>query len=500
MLNSVGLGESNFKSLIKKQLFYIDKTMYIKEIIDDPNKVVLVTRPRRFGKTLNMSMLKYFFDIDEKKNKDIFNGLKIMNQGEKYLAKQNAYPCIYLSLANVRDRDYTSMIMSLKTSILEMYEEHRYLLNSDKIYEDEKQKIMDVFYVREDEKFLISSIKFLSKLLERHYGTHVILLIDEYDVPLQNAYVEGYYDEAISFFKQFYATSFKDNEYLEKAVLTGVSRIAKESLFSGLNNLKVYTVMDNNFSSSFGITKEEMKDIIKNFELESKEKDIKKWYDGYKIGEEDNIYNPWSVLNYLQDRKLIPYWVNTSSNDMIKLVLNKSYTIKQKIERLLNDEEIEVTVNFETIINGIENNEDNVWGLFIGTGYLKVTEVVDEVRRRYKVKIPNYEIRCLFEDIISTWFLNKVIGNDLYSILDDLITLKLDEFEMKFKVLVKEMFSYMDVGENTAENFYHAFVLGMLVGLKDTYHVRSNRESGFGRYDIMLEPKEKNRKCIHNGI
>ena len=243
-----------------------------------------------------------------------------------------------------------------------------------------------------------------------------------------------------------------------------------------------------------------MKDIIKNFELESKEKDIKKWYDGYKIGEEDNIYNPWSVLNYLQDRKLIPYWVNTSSNDMIKLVLNKSYTIKQKIERLLNDEEIEVTVNFETIINGIENNEDNVWGLFIGTGYLKVTEVVDEVRRRYKVKIPNYEIRCLFEDIISTWFLNKVIGNDLYSILDDLITLKLDEFEMKFKVLVKEMFSYMDVGENTAENFYHAFVLGMLVGLKDTYHVRSNRESGFGRYDIMLEPKEKNRKCIHNGI
>ena len=496
MPKAVGLGESDFKSQIQRNLYYIDKTMYIKELMDDTNKVILVTRPRRFGKTLNMSMLKYYFDINKKESKDIFNGLKIMEQDEKYTSKQNAYPCIYLTLANVRDRNYNSMIMSVRTAIHEMYQEHRYLLNSDNIYEDEKSKINDILYSRESEEVLKTSIKDLSRYLSRHFDKKVILLIDEYDVPLQNAYVEGYYEDAISFFKQFYASAFKDNEYLEKAVLTGVSRIAKESLFSGLNNLIVYTVMEDNFARSFGITSEEMDEIIDEFKVQEEKEEIKKWYDGYKIGNTDNIYNPWSVLNYLQDRKLIPYWVNTSSNDIIKLVLKKSYTIKEKIERLLKDEEIEVKVNFDTIIKGVEKREDNIWGLFIGTGYLKVTEVLDRINNVYKVKIPNYEIKCLFENIVQNWFLDKVIGNDLNSILKDLITLNLEEFEDKFKVLVKEMMSYMDVGENTAENFYHAFVLGMLVGLKDKYYVRSNRESGFGRYDIMLEPKDKNSNAF----
>lgn len=496
MPKAVGLGESDFKSQIQRNLYYIDKTMYIKELMDDTNKVMLVTRPRRFGKTLNMSMLKYYFDINKKESKDIFNGLKIMEQDKKYTSKQNAYPCIYLTLANVRDRNYNSMIMSVRTAIHEMYQEHMYLLDSGKIYAFEKEKINDILYSRESEEVLKTSIKDLSRYLSRHFDRKVILLIDEYDVPLQNAYVEGYYEDAISFFKQFYASAFKDNEYLEKAVLTGVSRIAKESLFSGLNNLKVYTVMEDNFARSFGITSEEMDEIIEDFEVQEEKEEIKKWYDGYKIGNVDNIYNPWSVLNYLQDRKLIPYWVNTSSNDIIKLVLKKSYTIKEKIERLLKDEEIEVKVNFDTIIKGVEKREDNIWGLFIGTGYLKVTEVVDRINNVYKVKIPNYEIKCLFENIVQNWFLDKVIGNDLNSILKDLITLNLEEFEDKFKVLVKEMMSYMDVGENTAENFYHAFVLGMLVGLKDKYYVRSNRESGFGRYDIMLEPKDKNSNAF----
>ena len=496
MPKAVGLGESDFKSQIQRNLYYIDKTMYIKELMDDTNKVILVTRPRRFGKTLNMSMLKYYFDINKKESKDIFDGLKIMEQDEKYTSKQNAYPCIYLTLANVRDRNYNSMIMSVRTAIHEMYQEHMYLLDSDKIYAFEKEKINDILYSRESEDVLKTSIKDLSRYLSRHFDRKVILLIDEYDVPLQNAYVEGYYEDAISFFKQFYASAFKDNEYLEKAVLTGVSRIAKESLFSGLNNLIVYTVMEDNFARSFGITSEEMDEIIDEFEVQEEKEEIKKWYDGYKIGNTDNIYNPWSVLNYLQDRKLTPYWVNTSSNDIIKLVLKKSYTIKEKIERLLKDEEIEVKVNFDTIIKGVEKREDNIWGLFIGTGYLKVTEVVDRINNVYKVKIPNYEIKCLFENIVQNWFLDKVIGNDLNSILKDLITLNLEEFEDKFKVLVKEMMSYMDVGENTAENFYHAFVLGMLVGLKDKYYVRSNRESGFGRYDIMLEPKDKNSNAF----
>ena len=254
----------------------------------------------------------------------------------------------------------------------------------------------------------------------------------------------------------------------------------------------MFSVLDDEFSGDFGITEEEMDKVIKDFDIQDEKEEIKKWYDGYTVGHTEGIYNPWSIINYLTDRKLMPYWVNTSSNDLIKLVLKNSATVKEKMERLLKDEEIEVPINLETVIVGIENNEDNIWGLMLGTGYLKVTGVVDLAMHIYKVKIPNYEIKFLFQQIVNDWFKDKIIGNDLRSILKDLVTINLDEFEYKFKILVKEMFNYMDVGENTAENFYHAFVLGMLVGLKDTYYVNSNRESGIVRYDIMLEPKDKN--------
>ena len=315
-------------------------------------------------------------------------------------------------------------------------------------------------------------------------------------MPLQSAYVKGYYDEAIEFLKGFYNVTFKDNQYLEKTVLTGVSRIAKESLFSGMNNFKVFTIMDNEFADDFGITTEEMKKVISDFNVEEDEEKIKKWYDGYKIGNVEGIYNPWSILNYLTDKQLKPYWVNTSSNDLIKMTFRKSNSLKEKMIKLLNDESVEVTIDLETIIVGIENREENIWGLMLQTGYLKVEEVVSLEERRYKVKLPNNEIKDLFRSIIRDWFSNKVEGNDLRSILEDLITLRLEDFERKFKKLVVEMFSFFDVGENTAENFYHAFILGMLVGLKDKYFVKSNRESGYGRYDIMLEPKDKTKNSF----
>ncbi len=491
-MTGIGIGISDFKMLRKRENYYIDKTMFIKDIIDNQSGVNLITRPRRFGKTLNMSMLKYYFDCRQKDNKELFEGLKIMNQNEKYTSKLGYYPVIYITLKDVQDTNYENMLLDMKTAVIDMYQEHRYLLDSDKIYPEEKARITDILFAREDEVTLKNSVKELSKYLNRHYDRPVILLVDEYDVPLQNAYVEGYYDEAVKFFKTFYGLTFKDNPYLEKTVLTGVSRVAKESIFSGANNFKVFTVLDNEFADDFGITEEEMDKVIQDFEIEDEKEEIKKWYDGYTIGDVEGIYNPWSILNYLTDRKLIQYWVNTSSNDLIKLVLKNSSTIKEKIERLLKDEEIEVPINLETVIVGIENNEDNIWGLMLGTGYLKVTEVVNLAEHIYKVKLPNYEIKLLFQQIINDWFRNKVIGNDLKSILKDLITLNLKEYEKKFDILVREMFSYMDVGENTAENFYHAFVLGMLVGLKDTYYVNSNRESGIGRYDIMLEPKDKN--------
>ena len=488
----IGLGQSDFRALRIRKNYYIDKTMYIKDIIDNNSSVILVTRPRRFGKTLNMSMLRYYFDCSQKDNKDLFKGLKIMEQGEEYTSKLGYYPCIYLTLKDVNEDTYEKMILNMKTAMLNTYKEHMYLLDSDKIYPFEKEKINNILYFREDEVTLKNSVKDLSEYLSRYYDKPVMLFLDEYDVPLQTAYVEGYYEEAVKFFKTFYGTTFKDNQYLQKTVLTGVSRVAKESIFSGANNFDVYTVLDDEFSDDFGITEKEMDKIIEDFEVQDEKEEIKKWYDGYIIGHTEGIYNPWSILNYLKNKELKPYWVNTSSNDLIKLILKNSATVKEKIEQLLRDEEIEVPINLETVIVGIEQNEENIWGLLLGTGYLKVTGVVDLAMGVYKVKIPNYEIKFLFQNIIRDWFNDKVIGNNLNTILKDLVTLKLDEFEQKFKVLVRQMFSFMDVGENTAENFYHAFVLGMLVGLKDNYYVKSNRESGYGRYDIMLEPKDKN--------
>jgi len=488
----IGIGESDFKILRIKEDYYIDKTKYIKDMIDNRSKVLLITRPRRFGKTLNMSMLRYYFDCTKKDNKELFEGLKIMKQDEKYTSKLGYYPCIYLTLKDAGLQSYELMIMQLRTLLMDIYYENRYLLEEAEMAPGERNTFNKILLAEANEIEIINGIKMLSKIMSTYYNKPVMLFLDEYDVPLQNAYVEGYYEECIKFFKTFYGITFKDNPYLEKTILTGVSRVAKESIFSGANNFDVYTVLNDEFSDDFGITEEEMDKVIKDFEIQDKKEEIKKWYDGYKIGNTEGIYNPWSILNYLKNKELIPYWVNTSSNDLIKLILKNSATVKEKIEQLLRDEEIEVPINLETVIVGIEKNEENIWGLLLGTGYLKVTEIVDLAHGIYKVKIPNYEIKFLFQNIIREWFNDKVIGNNLNTILKDLVTLNLKEFEKKFQVLVRQMFSFMDVGENTAENFYHAFVLGMLVGLKDSYYVKSNRESGFGRYDIMLEPKDKN--------
>ena len=493
--NGIGIGTSDFKKLRIKQDYYIDKSMYIKDIIDNRSEVVLVTRPRRFGKTLNMSMLKYFFDCDVKDAKELFKGLKIMEQGEKYTSKLGAYPCIYLTMKDLNVRTYEYMIMQLRTAMMEIYFEKRYLLEKE-MPDGERETYNRMLGAKANEMEILNSVKLLSKLLCNYYNKPVMLFIDEYDVPIQTAYVENYYEQAIKFLKAFYGNTFKDNPYIEKTILTGVSRVAKESIFSGANNFDVYTVLNDEFADDFGITSEEIDKVLKDFNVEEEKNEIQRWYDGYRIGNVEGIYNPWSLLNYLAKKELKPYWVNTSSNDLIKMTIKNSVTAKEKMERLLKDEEIEVPINLETVIDGIEENEDNIWGLMLGTGYLKVVEVVDLAEGIYKVKLPNYEIKLLFQDIVRNWFKDKVQGNDLRSILKDLVELNLEEFEMKFTVLVREMFSYMDVGENTAENFYHAFVLGMLVGLKDSYYVNSNRESGFGRYDIMLEPHDKSKNSF----
>ena len=491
----VGIGESDFKMLRMRKNYFIDKSLYIKDIIDNDSKVILVTRPRRFGKTLNMSMLKYFFDCDSKDSKEMFKGLKIMEQSEKYISQMGAYPCIYLTMKDLNVRNFEFMLMQLKTAIMEIFFEKRYLLESE-IPEGERVVFNKILAANINEMELLNSIKMLTRMLCNYYNKPVMLFIDEYDVPLQTAYVEGYYEEAIKFLRTFYVTTFKDNAYLKKTVLTGVSRVAKESIFSGANNFDVYTVLNNEFADDFGITSEEVDKALKDFDLEEQKEEVKKWYDGYRIGNVEGLYNPWSLLNFLSKKELVPYWVNTSSNDLIKLTLKNSVSVKEKMERLLKGEAIEVPINLETIIVGIENNEDNVWGLMLGTGYLKVVETVNLEEGIYKVELPNYEIKLMFQEMVREWFKDKGIGNNLKDILKDLVDLNLNEFERKFRVLVEEMFSYMDVGRNTAENFYHAFVLGILVGLKDIYYVNSNRESGFGRYDIMLEPQDKSKNSF----
>ena len=487
-MKGIGIGISDFKMLRVRNNYFIDKTLFIKKIIDNQSGVALITRPRRFGKTLNMSMLKYYFDCKTTDNRELFQGLKIMEEDEKYTSKLGYYPVIYITLKDVQGENFEEMLLALRTQMNEIFIEQANLLKSEKLLEIEKEMFRTVLNLKAEKIELQNALKLLSRLLYKEYNKPVILLLDEYDVPLQNAYVKGYYEEAIEFFRTFYGVTFKDNQYLEKTVITGVSRVAKESIFSGANNFDVYTVLqDNEFDKDFGITTKEIEKVIEDFEIQEEKEEIKKWYDGYIIGKETGIYNPWSILKYLKNREIMPYWVNTSSNDLIKLILKNSTTVKEKIERLLKEEAIEVKIDQETVIVGIEKNEDNIWGLLVGTGYLKVIETVDIQKKLYKVKMPNKEIELLFEDIIDDWFRDKVIGNDLNSILKDLVNLNLEEFEEKFKILVKQMFSYMDVGVNTAENFYHAFVLGMLVGLKDTYYVNSNRESG-----IMLEPQDKN--------
>ena len=491
-MQGIEIDVSDFKRLRVRDNYFIDKSLYIKDIIDNQSSVILVTRPRKFGKTLNMSMLKYYFDCNGKDNKELFKGLKIMEQDEKYTSKLGYYPCIYFTLKDVAGNNYEEMIASIKKEMSKLFNNYKELLNSEKLANIEKTMFKRILGLQSNEVEVKNGIKLLSELLYKTYDRYVIILLDAYDEPFQNMTVYNYYEEARDFFKRFLGITFKDNKYLEKAIITGISNMPKDSVFSGANNVIPCTVLNKEFSDDFGITTEEMNKVIKDFEVEEDREEIKKWYDGYTIGNTTGIYNPWSILNYLTDRKLIPYWVNTSSNDLIKLILKNSTTVKEKIERLLKDETIEATVDQETVIMGIEQNEDNIWGLLVGTGYLKIVEAIDITESSYKVKIPNYEIKALFQNIIRDWFKDKVIGNDLNSILKDLITLNLEEFEEKFKILVTQMFSFMDVGVNTAENFYHAFVLGMLVGLKDSYYVNSNRESGLGRYDIMLEPKDKN--------
>ncbi len=490
MEKNFGIGIEDFKKLVTlENVFYIDKTLFIKEIIDNSNQTILITRPRRFGKTLNMSMLDYFFDIN-KTSKNLFKSFKIMKEENKYTSKLNSVPVISLTFNGIKPNNLTDMKKEIQEIISMTYRKHSYLLDSDKLSEEDKKDLKTIIYnnIPKNYKYSLSNQIFvLSTFLNIHFNKKVIILLDEYDAPLLESYVHGYYEEAIVFFKSFIGKTFKSNSNLEKGVLTGVSRVSKESIFSEANNIQVFTLLDNKFSSSFGFTEEDILCVLEKYGMLDRFKDIKTWYDGYTFGETKELYNPWSTLNYLETQEIGPYWVNTSSNSIIKMIFAKSsIDVKKKLEDLIQGKEVEVDIDLNTIIPNIEERENNIWGLFLQTGYLKPTKKM--MYNRYKVKIPNLEIKILYEEIIKSWSPSYTNNSLKYLIEKDF-----KSFEEYFEALTIQMFSFLDVKINEDENFYHAFVLGMLVELKDVYTVLSNRESGLGRYDICLEPFDKTK-------
>ena len=488
MNKNFGAGISDFREFREKECFYIDKSLYIKEILNENSKTILITRPRRFGKSLNMSMLYHFFNMNED-SKDIFDGLKIMKEENNCLSEMNNYPVIRLSFNGIAADNYENMMEKIKTKISIAFKDHMYLLDSDKLFDVEKEDFLAIANKRYPDKFSYlpeEMIYLLTEFLYRHFNKRVIVLLDEYDVPLISSYTDGFYDKMIKPFKSFISNTFKDNYYLEKGVLTGVSRISKEGIFTDANNIEVYTVSDEKFSSCFGFTEEEIKEVLSEYELKPYLGGMRLWYDGYTFGNTTDLYNPWSVLHFFKKQKLQNYWINTSSNALIKMILAKcSINIKRSMERLLLGEEVEVYIDLDTIIPNIEKRERNIWGLLLQAGYLIPTKKIKD--NKFLVKLPNLEVKSFFERTIEEWS-----NNTLNETLNYLINKDYENFEIKFSKLTLEMFSYLDVEEDEDENFYHAFTLGMMVDLKEKYVVLSNRESGEGRYDVCLEPLNKN--------
>ncbi len=488
-------------------VYYIDKSLFIKDVIDSKSDVILITRPRRFGKTLNMSMLDSYLNIDCD-SKELFKDLKIMKEGSKYTDCLNNIPVIFVTFNGSNwYSDYEGMVQDFKGIFSDLYGKFRYLLDSDKLASDEKQLIKRIILKRETEEEITKTLLNLCGYLYKHYGKKVLILIDEYDVPLQNAYTSNFYEPAVKLMKGLFSRTFKTNEYMYKTVVTGVTRITKEGIFTGANNFDVYTVLSDgvgknankiSFSSDFGFTEEEVMEALEYFDLVKDKNDVKNYYDGYRIGNTTDIYNPWSITKYLDIQSFGTYWANTSSNDIINRVVetNTYLEIKEDLQKLLNNEEIEVIIDDEVSINNIDSDINNIWSLLLGSGYLKVTETVDKEIQLYKVKIPNREIMLIFNKTVSDWFRVNLKVSRLREMLGHLIKLEIDEFARMFQEQVIYMFSYFDVPNDekkSAENFYHAFTLGVLAYMKDNYYIHSNREAGLGRYDIELEAKDKNR-------
>lgn len=497
MARTIGIGMQDFAKVITNHCFYVDKTDFIREWWDSRDDVTLITRPRRFGKTLNMSMLEQFFSVEYAGRGDLFEGLSVW-EDESYRKLQGTYPVISLSFANVKEKEYRTARKKICQILTNLYAEHAFLLEGGLLQESDVSYFKRVSENMDDCDASLALYQ-MSDYLHRYYGKNVIILLDEYDTPMQEAYVDGYWEELVSFTRSLFNATFKTNPWLERAVMTGITGASKESIFSDLNNLEVVTATSDKYATSFGFTEAEVFAALEECGLSGEREQVKHWYDGFIFGEHRDIYNPWSILNFLDKEKFTTYWANTSSNSLAgKLIREGSRTVKAKFEVLLRGEAILSPVDEQIVYNQLKGNESAVWSLLLASGYLKVLsfedyrDIPEGEDPKYELALTNLEVKLMFRNMIRDWF--KSAETDYNDFITALLQDDLDAMNEYMNRVAFKTFSYFDTGNHPAgeepERFYHGFVLGLLVDLQNRYFITSNRESGFGRYDVVLEPKK----------
>ena len=498
MKKAISIGIQGFSDLREQDCFFVDKTNFIKEWWENRDVVTLITRPRRFGKTLNMSMLDCFFSNKYTNRADLFEGLSIW-QDEKYRKLQGTYPVIFLSFAAVKAGNLEDAKTQIKQEIARLYRGNRHLMKED-VFSENERELYDNTTANMDDVTAQVSLRNLSEWMERYYGRKVIILLDEYDTPMQEAYVQGYWDEFTAFVRSLFNATFKTNPYLERAIMTGITRVSKESIFSDLNNLRVVTTTSNLYADCFGFTEEEVFAALDEYGMGDKKDEVKQWYDGFTFGEHKDIYNPWSITNYLDEGRLYPYWASTSSNGLVsRLIRMSSADVKEKMEDLLNGQEIVVNFDEQIVYNQLDHNVNAIWSLLLASGYLKVKQVDYRGITRepwYMLDITNVETLSMFKSMFQDWFQNQDTNYGYF--IKALIDGDLEAMNYYMNKVALATFSYFDVGSENGsdpepERFYHGFVLGLIAERSGFYMIRSNRESGFGRYDIMMIPQERER-------
>ena len=504
MPQNITIGKQDFEKIRTENCFYIDKTHFIKEWWERNDDVTLITRPRRFGKTLNMSMVEQFFSIQYKNREDLFEGLSIWEE-EKYRMLQGTYPVISLSFANVKEKTFEATREKICRMVADLYDAYQAFLDFEILTQNQKNYILETIEQKEkmNDVFASMTLHRLSQYLYEQYGKKVIILLDEYDTPMQEAYVHGYWDELVYFMRSLFNATFKTNPYLDRAIMTGITRVSRESIFSDLNNPKVVTTTSNEYATSFGFTEEEVFQALEDFGFADKKQQVKEWYDGFVFGEQSDIYNPWSIINFLDTGKFAPYWANTSSNSLVgTLIQSGSQNIKMTMEDLLHDNIFYTELDEQIVFNQLDKKESAIWSLLLASGYLKVDSCVFQEQRKrylYGLKITNFEVQMMFDDLVKEWFEQTEV--DYNGFIKALLQDDIDAMNEYMNDVAEQIFSSFDTGKNPSkkqrpERFYHGFVLGLLVDLRGRYLVTSNRESGFGRYDVILEPLEDGLDAI----